>query len=191
MGGIHVTLVWGTFFDVHGANEAVDRLLALGYPREYISIMMSADTKEQTFGKSGEDRADNVARGVAEGGAIGGALGAIIAAFTLTGAIGATIATGGAAAPFIAGPLAAALAGGGAGAAAGGIIGGAIGAGIPAEHAESIEEGLQAGGIVVVVDARDDDIAEVKEVLKSDPPRPAAEAPSEMAAAARPTGQPV
>lgn len=184
-------LVWGSFFDVQSANEAVDRLLALGYPREYISVMMSADTKEQAFGKVGEERADSVARGVAEGGVIGGALGAIIAAFTLTGAIGATVATGGAAAPFIAGPLAAALAGGGAGAAAGGIIGGAIGAGIPHEHAQSIEQDLEAGGIVVVVDARDDDVAEVQEVLKSDAPRPAGEAPSEMAAAISPTRQAV
>lgn len=182
-------LVWGSFFDVQSANEAVERILALGYPREYISIMMSADTKEKTFGGAGEDRADSVARGVAEGGVIGGALGAIISAFTLTGAIGATIATGGAAAPFIAGPLAAALAGGGAGAAAGGIIGGAIGAGLPHEHAQTIEEDLETGGIVVVVDARDDDVAEIQEVLKSDAPRPAGDAPPEMAAALSPTKQ--
>jgi hypothetical protein len=186
-----VKLVWGTFFDVRGANEAVDRLMALGYPREYISVMMSADTKEQKFGTETEERVDSVARGVAEGGVIGGALGAIVSAFMLTGAIGATAATGGAAAPFIAGPLAAALAGGGAGAAAGGIIGGAIGAGLPQEHAKTLEEDIEAGGIVVVVDARDDDVAELQAVLNSGEPHPAGEPPSETAEAISPTRQAV
>lgn len=171
-------LVWGTFFDVRGANDAVDKVLQLGYPREYISIMMSANTKEKTFGSDGEERADSVARGAAEGGVIGGAIGAIVAGFTLTGAIGVTIATGGAAAPFIAGPLAAALAGGGAGAAAGGLIGAAIGAGIPHEHAQDLEKDLEAGGIVVVVDARDEDVPEIQTILDSGAEHSAVEDPS-------------
>jgi hypothetical protein len=185
-------LVYGTFFDVHGANEAVDRLMSIGYPRDYISVIMSVDTRESHFGESeGEERASKVARGAAGGGVIGGAMGAIVAAFTLTGAIGVTAATGGAAAPFVAGPLAAALAGGGAGAAAGGILGAIIGLGLPSEHAESIERDIASGAIVVVVDARDEDIAEVQEILRGGSTESSSVPPSEAAPEISPVRQAV
>jgi len=57
----------------------------------------------------------------------------------------------------IAGPIAAALAGLGAGGAAGGLIGALVGAGIPEYRAKVYEAGLRGGGILVGVEARDDE----------------------------------
>jgi hypothetical protein len=99
---------------------------------------------------------------------IGGTLGAIVGALTLTGAVGLTAATGGLAAPFVAGPVAAALASAGAGAAAGSVIGALVGAGVPPEQRDRLEHGIKEGGIVVAVDAKDDDVETVRRILEQD-----------------------
>jgi hypothetical protein len=162
--------VSGTFFNDERANDAIDDLIALGYPAERIDVIMSPETHGRYARGSapGETKGAHVAQGAVAGGAIGGALGAIIAGLTATGAITATVATGGAAAPLVAGPLAAALAGLGAGAAAGGLIGALVGAGMSEERAKKVRHDVDAGAIVVGVRADDEDAPDVRLILASD-----------------------
>ncbi|HTJ26339.1 MAG TPA: hypothetical protein VMA36_09240 [Candidatus Limnocylindria bacterium] len=150
------------------ANRAYDDLIAAGFKKDAISLMMSEETRKEFSGTPRGDRGEHVATGAASGGVIGGAIGAIVAGLTATGAITATVATGGLAAPIVAGPLAAALAGLGAGAAGGGIIGALVGAGIPAEEARTIERGIREGAVVVAVDARPTEIDTARRILRSE-----------------------
>lgn len=163
-------LTTGTFYDPAAANKAVDDLIAIGYPRDRVHVIMSGDTRRR-FGAAdapGERQGANVAKGAAAGGMIGGTLGAIIAGVAATGAVTATIATGGVLAPlFVAGPAAAALAGGGAGAAAGSVVGALVGLGVPHEEAQRIERDVDAGAIVVGVDTTDESRAAVLRALRA------------------------
>ena len=94
-------VITGTFRDAAEANEAVDELIASGYDRNDISVIMNNDVREQNFGSGthldahNDDAGARVAKGAAGGSAIGGTIGAIVGAFLLTGAVGATAATGG------------------------------------------------------------------------------------------------
>jgi hypothetical protein len=144
----------GLYYDREPAAAAVDRLHALGYTHDEISVMMDDKTRERAFAALTNAKGSE---GVAAGATIGGVLGAIVAGLTATGSVAAIAGTGGLAAPLVAGPLAAALAGLGAGAASGGIIGGLIGLGIGESRAKEIERGLGEGGIVVAVRPRSDD----------------------------------
>lgn len=164
--------ITGSFDDRATAEEAVQRLTALGYARDEVSVMMNEDTRTRHFG-DGEhagiagtnDRGSNIAKGAAGGGMVGGTLGAVVAAVVGTGAVGLTVATAGAAAPFIAGPLAAVLAAGGAGAAAGSIIGALVGAGMPEADAKRVDTDVARGHIVVSVNADDSDAAEARRAM--------------------------
>ncbi len=168
--------VIGSFHERATAEAAVDRLAALGYARDAVSVVMNEETRTRDFGHDGAvthegatDRGASMAKGAAGGGMIGGTLGALVAAVVGTGAVGLTVATGGVAAPFIAGPLAAALAAGGAGAAAGSVIGGLIGAGMPEADAKRVDQDVAAGHIVVSVHADGSDVGEVRNVLDARP----------------------
>jgi hypothetical protein len=134
-------LVVGVFTEREAAERAVAHLESLGYTPHEISVAMRGTVHEKHFADTGSS---HVSEGTVAGLAIGGGLGAIIAGLALVG-------TGGAALPLVAGPLAAALGGFGAGGAAGGFLGALIGAGIPEHHAARLDEGLDAGGILVGV----------------------------------------
>jgi hypothetical protein len=137
-----------------GAEAAVDRLHALGYGTDSISVIVNPDKLPRPEDQMGKD-------GALIGGATGGLLGAIVAA-------GVAIAvTGGMAAPIVAGPLAAMLASvaGGAGA---GIVGGSIFGGLLelGMQADDVSNALDHGGVVVTVHlASDDERAKVKAAL--------------------------
>jgi hypothetical protein len=154
--------------DPQAANRAYDDLVAAGFKKDAISLMMSEETRGKFSRAPRGERSEHVATGAATGGAIGGAIGAIVAGLTATGAITATVATGGLAAPLVAGPLAAALAGLGAGAAGGGILGALAGAGIPADEARTIERSIGEGAVVVAVDARPTEIDSARRILRSE-----------------------
>jgi hypothetical protein len=142
-------LTSGTFHDAAEANKAVDSLIGLGYAQHDINVIMSGETQ----------------RRFSHGPAPGERQGANVAA---TGALTATVATGGIAAPlFVAGPAAMALAGGGAGVAAGSVLGALVGLGVPRDDAEKIEHDIDAGGIVVSVNTRDDDRGEVLQAMRT------------------------
>lgn len=136
------------YYDREPAGAAVDRLHALGYRRDDISVMMDDKTREKAFSAVVNAKGSE---GIAAGATIGGVLGAIVAGLTATGSVAAIAGTGGIATPLVVGPLAAALAGLGVGAAGGGLVGGLVGAGIGEKRAKDYEKGLREGGILVAV----------------------------------------
>lgn len=154
-------LVTGLFKTRIAAESAVDAIIKRGYTRDDISVLMSDATKNKEFAvETGTHAVD----GAGIGGALGGAVGAALAAIA---AVGTSIALPGLGL-VIAGPIAAALAGAGAGGATGGLIGALIGAGIPEHRAKVYEAGLRGGGILLGVEAKDNDDADKLEQLLED-----------------------
>ena len=154
-------LVTGLFKTRVAAEAAVDAILRRGYTRDDISVLMSDATKTKEFALQTRTHA---ADGAGIGGAIGGTVGAVLAAIA---AIGTSIAIPGVGI-FVAGPIAAALAGAGAGGATGGLIGALIGVGIPEHRAKVYETGVRGGGILLGVEAKNDEDVERLEQLLED-----------------------
>lgn len=152
----------GIYYDRDTAESAVNRLHDMGYDRNDVSVMSKDHDRARQFA---EDTGTKASEGTVTGGVIGGALGAIIAGLTATGSIAAIAGTGGAAAPLVVGPLAAALAGLGGGGLIGGIIGALVGAGIPEDRAKDYEEGLNNGGMLIGVNARDEHRNELRDMF--------------------------
>jgi hypothetical protein len=143
-------LVTGLFKSKVAAEAAVDALLKRGFTRDDLSVLMSDETRSKHFALQSRTHA---ADGLGIGAVTGGAVGAVLATIA---AVGSTLFLPGLNL-VIAGPIAAALAGLGAGGAAGGLIGALVGAGIPEYRAKVYEAGLRGGGILVGVEARDDE----------------------------------
>ena len=151
--------VTGLFRDRESAERVYNSLRTRGYSDEDVSLMMSDDTRKKHFSDDDDNKTEfdtKAWEGAGKGAAIGGTVGATLAAIA---AIGTSVALPGIGL-IVAGPLAAALAGAGAGGATGGIIGALIGAGIPEERVKHYESGLKEGGIVMGVNARNDEDAE-------------------------------
>ena len=143
------------FSDRDAAETAYNALLAHGFSKDDVNIVMTDETRKQHFdARDSDDSAltDKALEGAGKGSAIGGTVGAVAAAIA---AIGTTLVLPGLGL-LIAGPLAAGLAGAGAGGLAGGLIGAFVNSGIPEETARAYEEGLRGGGIVVGVHPRDE-----------------------------------
>jgi hypothetical protein len=154
-------LITGVFKTKVAAEAAVDTLLKRGYTRDDISVLMSDATKSKEFAIETRTHA---ADGLGYGAAVGGTVGAVIAALV---AVGTNVVLPGLGL-VVAGPLAAALAGAGAGGAAGGLIGALVGAGIPEHRAKVYDASLRAGGILIGVEARNDEEADKLEELLTD-----------------------
>lgn len=154
-------LVTGLFKNRVAAESAVDAILKRGYSRDDISVLMSDATRTKEFAVQAKSHA---ADGAGIGGALGTAVGAALAAIA---AVGSTIFLPGINL-VIAGPIAAALAGAGAGAVTGGVIGALVGAGIPEYRAKVYETGLREGGILLGVEARNEEEIETLEHLLED-----------------------
>lgn len=142
------------------AEDALRQLEASNFSDKQISILMSDETRGKAFRLTEGTKADE---GAAAGATFGGITGALIASVGTAGAL---------AIPgfnlVVAGSLAGALAGLGAGAAAGGLLGALIGAGIPEHEAKVYEKELNAGNILIAVDAENKDRAKlVERILKS------------------------
>lgn len=150
-------LVTGLFPDRESAEAAYGTAESRGYTKEDLNLVMSDDTRARHFpaGQQTTELGNKAAEGAGVGGAIGGTLGAIAAAVA---AVGTTLALPGLGL-VIAGPLAAAVAGAGAGAAGGGLIGALIGWNMPEERVKEYEEGLQKGGILMGLRARNEEDA--------------------------------
>jgi hypothetical protein len=152
-------LITGLFKSKIAAESAVDAILKRGYTRDDISVLMSDATRTKEFGLQTRTHA---ADGLGIGGAVGGAVGAVLAAIA---AVGSTLVLPGLNL-VIAGPIAAALAGAGAGGATGGVIGALIGAGIPEYRAKVYDAELRGGGILIGVEARnEEEIDSIEELL--------------------------
>ena len=152
-------LVTGLFKSRIAAEAAVDAITKHGYTRDEISVLMSDATRNKEFALQTRS---HVADGAGIGGAVGGTVGAVVAALV---AVGTTMFLPGLNL-VIAGPIAAALAGAGAGGAAGGVIGALVGAGIPEYRAKVYDAELRGGGILIGVEARDEeDIDRLEDLL--------------------------
>lgn len=153
-------MVTGLFPDRESAEAAFNGAHARGYSKDDLNIVMSDDTRKRHFGNDSTvgketELGNKAAEGAGIGGAIGGTLGAIIAGIA---AVGTTLALPGIGL-VIAGPLAAAAAGAGAGAAGGGLLGALVGWNIPEERVKDYEEGINKGGILMGVRAKNDEDA--------------------------------
>jgi hypothetical protein len=143
------------FDDPTSADAAYTAALKRGHRPEDINIIMSEDSRKKYSDSIvvQKETSDQSLEGMAIGGALGGAVMATVGSImALTGAIvipGLGL--------IIAGPLAAGLVGAGTGSVAGGIIGALVGAGFPEEHAKLYDNGIQRGGIVVAVPAKEED----------------------------------
>lgn len=156
---VKAKLVTGLFKSKVAAEAAVDALMKRGFTRDDLSVLMSDETRSKHFALQSRTHA---ADGLGIGAVTGGAVGAVLAAIA---AVGSTLFLPGLNL-VIAGPIAAALAGLGAGGAAGGLIGALVGAGIPEYRAKVYEAGIRSGGILVGVEAREDeDVDHLEELL--------------------------
>ena len=90
------------YYERDPAAAAVDRLNALGYGHDDISVMMEDKTREKAFSAMVNAKGSE---GVAAGATIGGVLGAIVAGLTATGSVAAIAGTGGLATPLVVEPL--------------------------------------------------------------------------------------
>jgi len=153
------TLVTGLFRARSSAEHAIEDLVAHGWSRDDISLLMSDATQGREFGLA---MATKAPEGAAAGGTIGGVIGAIAAGLVATGVL---------AVPGLglmaAGPIVATLAGLGAGAAAGGLTGALLGLGLPEHEAKFYNEQIEQGGILVGVYTHDDRAAQARKTLEA------------------------
>ena len=138
----------GVFENVPQAKQAVEELRSAGFGDDRIGVAARDQDVKEEVEKGLPDRKETYAEegtavGAIGGAAVGGLWGLGIAAGALP-AIGPVIAGG---------TLAAMLASSALGAAAGGLAGVLIGWGIPEEEARKYETDLQAGRIIIAVNA--------------------------------------
>lgn len=140
------------------AEMVVRELIESGFDRDLLGIMANDEQRQtdgprRTYGDDAEaDTGAGALTGMGAGAAIGGIGGLAIgvAGLAIPG-IGPIIA---------AGPLAAALAGAGVGAVAGGAVGALTNLGVPEDEAGHYAEGVRRGGVLVTVEADDEEDAE-------------------------------
>jgi len=149
-------MVTAVFRDRVNAERAFDRLHTLGYADSEINVLMSDKTRSTYYASSEKGKLEagtHASEGAGVGGAIGTAIGATLGAIA---AIGTNLVLPGLGL-VVAGPIVGALAGAGAGAVTGGLIGTLVGWGIPEDNARAYEEALRNGGVVLGVQARNND----------------------------------
>ncbi|MBW4081469.1 general stress protein [Paenibacillus sp. S150] len=150
----------GVFHTEHEASQAIEELKTRGFLTEDISVIARNKQDARTINdETGTKAPEGIASGAATGGVLGGVTGLLagIGALAIPG-IGPILA---------AGPIAAALAGAAVGAGTGGLVGGLIGLGIPEDEAQSYDNYVDEGRILVMVDADSSRADEVYSVFRS------------------------
>jgi hypothetical protein len=148
-------MVTGLFKESEGAELASQAVIALGYDRGDINVIMSDDARQRYFPApkptiAGADTQEESATGdkLASnklGGPMGGTVGTLA---PIVAAVGVLLIPG---LGIVAGPLAIALAAGGAVGLAGGIVGALTHWGIPSSRISEYEAGILAGGVLLGV----------------------------------------
>lgn len=160
-------MVTAVFRNREDAESAFDALMASGYADNEVDVMMSEKTRSTYYSQSDEPGKHQVGSKFTEGMGVGGAVGTAVGA-----ALGAVVAIGTAVALpglglIVAGPIVGALAGAGAGGVAGGMVGALVGLGISEENAESYQQALRNGGVVVGVRPHSgDDASRIQQLFK-------------------------
>jgi uncharacterized membrane protein len=141
--------VIGLFRDSNEAQAALHDLETAAFPAEDLNLVAYDGSGEYTeILRQGNELGSNTTKGAAAGGVAGLLLG--LAAVALPG-IGPIVA---------AGPIAVALAGAGVGAAAGGMLGALADMGVPGHEAKYYEEAIRRGGTLILVRAREEEMAD-------------------------------
>lgn len=150
----------GVFYTEHEASRAIEDLKSHGFLTEDISVIArNKRDVEAISDETGTKAPEGMASGAATGGILGGVTGLLagIGALAIPG-IGPIIA---------AGPIAATLTGVAVGAGTGGLVGGLIGLGIPEDEAESYDNYVDEGRILVMVDADNTRASDVYSVFRN------------------------
>jgi hypothetical protein len=139
------------------ADTAMETLLRGGFREDEITMVMAptVSTEEHDLAVSNQANS-NAEKGIVAGGVAGGAFGGFVAAAIAAGAALTIPGVG----LFIAGPFVAGLAGAVVGGATGSLLGSLVGLGIPEDRATYYESGLRRGGIVLGIQAKDEEEAE-------------------------------
>ena len=155
-----MTTVAGMFETRQEAEDAVHRLQAAGFSRDTIGVAMRDVTESGALAEatgSNDLSAEGATAGLVSGAAVGALVGiALVTSTVLLPGIGTVV---------IGGPIAAALTGAGIGAASGGLIGGLVGAGIPEHEATEYKTRIEAGHILVTVQAGPSEVARARQIL--------------------------
>jgi hypothetical protein len=154
------TAVFGIYKSGTHAEQAVDALIAAGYPSSNISVLLPDTGSTKAFAHEKATKApEGTAAGVTAGGVIGGTIG-VLAGVGMLAIPGVG--------PFIAaGPIMAGLAGLGVGGAVGGLVGALVGMGIPEYEAKRYEGFVKNGGTLLSVHCdTSDQISRAKDMLK-------------------------
>src|ERR1051326_5617447 len=154
------TAVYGMFTDRTHVETGVDALLANGFRKEDISILVADNLGTKDFAHELHSKApEGATTGAGAGVLLGGTLGLLVG-------LGALAIPG--LGPFLAaGPIMAALAGMGVGGAVGGLAGALIGMGIPESEAERYDGRVRQGGILVSVHCDNSEwVGRAKDILK-------------------------
>jgi hypothetical protein len=155
------TAVFGIYRSGEQAEQAVDKIIAAGFPSGNISVLLPDSRSTKDFAHEKATKApEGAATGVTAGGVIGGTLGILagVGALAIPG-LG----------PFIAaGPIMAGLAGLGVGGAVGGLVGALVGMGIPEYEAKRYEGRVKGGGTLLSVHCdTSTQVSRAKDLLKA------------------------
>src|ERR1700750_1405698 len=155
------TAAYGIYPSNTAAEGAVDQLVAAGFSKQDVSVLMADRKGSKDFAAEKNTKApEGATTGVGVGGAVGGTLGLLagIGALAIPG-VGTLIA---------AGPIMGALAGLGVGGAVGGLVGALVGMGIPEYEAKRYEGRVKDGGVLLSVHCdSSEEVSRAKDVLKA------------------------
>src|SRR5947209_4433650 len=148
--------VVGLFDTRDRAQAAIEQLRSMGIDSNKISVVMRSREEAQDLATD-TGVAGGAVTGAVGGGVLGGLAGLLvgIGALAIPG-IGPVVAGGW---------LATTLVGAGIGAAAGGLVGALVDAGVPEEEARMYQTGVERGGVLVAVQAPDEQESSVRDFL--------------------------
>ena len=160
-----MTAAIGLFWDRASAEEALAALERAGFTRDEISLLAQEEVVEEFLDEDAEETAiDGAGAGALGGTALGGLVGLIAGASALViPGVGPALAFG-TWATVVGSPAA----GAGIGAAYGGLVGALVGLGMAEEQTDVYVDGVQRGGILILVQPEDPDRLEVAEALMLD-----------------------
>ncbi|MGA9717413.1 MAG: general stress protein [Acidobacteriaceae bacterium] len=154
------TAAFGIYTSNSAAEVAVDRLIAAGFSKQDVSVLMADRKGSKDFAAEKNTKApEGATTGVGVGGVVGGTLGLLagLGALAIPG-VGPLIA---------AGPIMGALAGLGVGGTVGGLVGALVGLGIPEYEAKRYEGRVKDGGVLLSVHCdSSEEVSRAKDILR-------------------------
>lgn len=146
------------------AQHCIADLNRAGFDPRDINLVSNAGESEFAAGFNEAGQMHDLTEGVTEGATAVGGLGGLVVGLSLffVPGIGPVLAAGGL--------LTSLVTGVGLGALAGGVLGTLAGLGVPQDQSDTYAEGIRRGGSLVVVQAQDERISQIKEILNRHDP---------------------